>query len=98
MVYIMNKSDGESQQGGHLYKPNRGIKYSWVSDRPQKSRPVNFSQWYCGNLLYLLVEVSIGNENILLHSVIFSVHMWWVLANPVSYFKGTGEIFMDLWI
>ena len=25
MAYIMNKSDGDSQQGGHLYKPHSGI-------------------------------------------------------------------------
>ena len=25
MAYIMNKSDGDFQQGGRLYKPNIGI-------------------------------------------------------------------------
>ena len=40
MVYIMNRSGGDFQQGGCLYKPTSGIqrtpKYSWTSERPQK--------------------------------------------------------------
>ena len=64
MAYIMNKSDGDFQQGDRLYKPNRGIiwtpKYSWISDRSQKSRPVNFWKWYCGN--YLLIGRAIDRQ------------------------------------
>ena len=40
MVYIINQSYGDFQQGGCLYKPTSGIQwtpeYSWTSDRPQK--------------------------------------------------------------
>ena len=40
MAYIMNKSDGDFQQGGYLYKPTRGIQgtpeHLWTSDRSQK--------------------------------------------------------------
>ena len=40
MLYIMNESGDEFQQGGCLYKPTSGIqwtpKHSWTSDRPQK--------------------------------------------------------------
>ena len=41
MVYIMNKSGGDYQQGGCLYKLTSDIQwwtpeYSWMSDRPKK--------------------------------------------------------------
>ena len=40
MVYIVNQSCGDFQQGGCLYKPTSGIQWtpehSWTSDRPQK--------------------------------------------------------------
>ena len=40
MAYIINRSYGDFQQGGYLYKPTNGIQWipehSWMSDRPQK--------------------------------------------------------------
>ena len=40
MVYIINQSYGDFQQGGCLYKPTSGIqwtpRHTWTSDRPQK--------------------------------------------------------------
>ena len=40
MVYIINQSYGDFQQGGCLYKPTSGIQWTpehtWTSDRPQK--------------------------------------------------------------
>ena len=40
MAYIINKSGGDSQQGGCLYKPTSGIQctpeHLWTSDKPQK--------------------------------------------------------------
>ena len=40
MVYIINQSYGDFQQGGCLYTPTSGIQWtaehSWTSDRPQK--------------------------------------------------------------
>ena len=40
MVYIINQSYGDFQQGGCLYKPTSDFqwtpKHSWTSDRPQK--------------------------------------------------------------
>ena len=40
MAYIINLSCGNFQQGGCLYKPTSGIRWtpehSWTSDRPQK--------------------------------------------------------------
>ena len=55
------------QLGGCLYKLTSVIqwtpKHLWISDRPQKSRPVNFWEWCCDNyIVSLLMELSIGNE------------------------------------
>ena len=40
MAYSMNKSGGDFQHGGYLYKLTSGIQWtpehSWTSDRPQK--------------------------------------------------------------
>ena len=40
MAYITNKSGGDFQQGGCLYKPTSGTQWTpehlWMSDRPQK--------------------------------------------------------------
>ena len=40
MVYIINQSYGDFQQGGSLCKPTSAIQWtpehSWTSDRPQK--------------------------------------------------------------
>ena len=40
MAHIMNKSVGDFQQGGYLYKPTSGIqwtlKHLWTSDKLQK--------------------------------------------------------------
>ena len=40
MAYIMNKSGGDFQHGGCLYKPTSDIQWipehTWMSDRPQK--------------------------------------------------------------
>ena len=68
MVYIMNKSGGDSQQGGCLYKPTSGIqrtpKHSWTSERPQKQAAdqstFGSGVWY---LISLLIELWIGDEN-----------------------------------
>ena len=61
MAYIMNKSDGDSQQGGCLYKPNRGIMDTQVlMDIWQVSRKADQSTFGSGN--YLLAELTIGNE------------------------------------
>ena len=43
MVYIINQSYGDFQQGDCLYKPTSGIQWtsehSWTSDKPQKHKP-----------------------------------------------------------
>ena len=51
--HIMNKSGGDFQQGGCLYKPpsvlneyaNTSGHLSGLRSKPEKSRPVNFWLW-----------------------------------------------------
>ena len=51
----MNKSGGDFQKGGCLYKPppafneypNTSGHLSGLRSKPEKSRPVNFCQWFC---------------------------------------------------
>ena len=67
MDYIMNKSECDFQQGGSLFKPNIDIMDTQVLKdiwQVSEGRPVNSWQWYCGNYLILLVELSIGNEKL----------------------------------
>ena len=51
MAYIMNKSDGNFQQGGHLYKPNSGIMDTqvlmdiWQASEKQTSQRLAVVLW-----------------------------------------------------
>ena len=70
MVYIINQSCGDFQQGGCLYKPTSGIQWtpehSWTSDRPQKqaSAKADPLTFYCGVLVIsLLMELPINDKN-----------------------------------
>ena len=64
----MNKSCGDYQQGGCLYKPNSGIqwtpKHSWMSYKPQKQSSEKAGQSTFGSVVVisLLMELSIGDE------------------------------------
>ena len=55
MSYIMNKSGGDFQQGGYLYKQTSGIQwtpdYSWTSDRPQKPASEKADQSTCDSVV-----------------------------------------------
>ena len=63
MAYIINKSGGDFQQGGCLYKPNSGtqwtLEHSWTSDRPQKQASAKADQSTLG---IGVVGISIGNR------------------------------------
>ena len=70
MVYIINQSYGDFQQGGCLYKLTSGIQWtpehSWTSDRPQKqaSAKADLSTFGSGVLaISLLMELFIDGEN-----------------------------------
>ena len=57
----MNKSDGDFQQGGCLYKPNRGIMDTQVlMDIWQVSEKQTSQKWYYGN--YLLIGRAIDRQ------------------------------------
>ena len=66
MAYIMNKSDGDFQQGGRLYKPNRGIMDTevlmdiWLVSEKQTSQLLEVHGIVV--ITNLLAELSIGNE------------------------------------
>ena len=51
MAYIMNKSDGDFQQGGHLYKLNSGIMDTqvltdiWQASQKQTSQLLTVVLW-----------------------------------------------------
>ena len=53
MAYIMNESGVDFQQGGCLYKPTNGIKwtseYLWTSDRAQKQASEKANQSIFGS-------------------------------------------------
>ena len=53
MTYIINKSGGDFQQGGCLYKLTSGrqwmAEHLWTSDRPQKQAPEKANQLTFGS-------------------------------------------------
>ena len=85
----MNKSGGDFQKGGCLYKPTSGIqwksKHSWTSERPQKqaSEKVHCSTFASGVVVisqFIDEAINLVMENILCHCVC----MQQVLAKPVT--------------
>ena len=66
MAYIINKSDGDFQQGGYLYKPNRGIMDTLVATHGYLTglRKADQSTIESGIVVitYLLAKLSIGNK------------------------------------
>ena len=76
MVYIIKKSGSDFQQGGCLYKPTSGIRWTlehwWTSDRPQKLASVKANQSAFGSSVVVIINRFIDGA---IDVLVVSLHM-----------------------